>query len=130
MQNLGVGGMTARDPLWDEIDRAFLKHGVHPADQTPEVKLNRIAGKCVLAWLCPESCTVQKEAIPFKDLKTLKRYDDPKGPPAWEIEPIVVLKIEGNRYVIDGRRRVWKWIKDGVDRSRTAIIITPKQWWK
>ena len=119
-----------RDPLWDEIDRAFLKHGVHPDDQTPILNLNRIAGKCVLTWLCPENCTIHKEPIPFKDLQTLILFDKPDRPPAWDIEPIVVLQIDDKRYVVDGRRRVWMWRNDGVDRPRTAIVITPRQWRK
>jgi hypothetical protein len=119
-----------RDPLWDEVDRAFHAHWLPKEDQTATVNLNRIAGKCVLTRLQPETCTVHQETLTSEELKRLKLYDQSTTPPALEREPIIVVEIDGVRHVIDGRRRVMKWIREGSTQSRTAIIMVPKQWRK
>jgi hypothetical protein len=41
-------------------------------------------------------------------------------------EPIVILVYGGQRLVIDGRRRVTKWIKQNDHTPRRALIITSK----
>ena len=73
------------------------------------------------AWLRPETCTVTQETLTSEDLKRLKLFDRTTAPPAQEREPIIVVEIEGVRHVIDGRRRVMQWIREGSTQSRSAI---------
>ena len=42
-------------------------------------------------------------------------------------EPIVVLIYKGRRLVIDGRRRINRWIEQKDHTPRRALIITPKE---
>jgi len=116
--------MNNQKVLWEQVYAAFEAHKVH---QTPEINLNRIAAKCVGLWFEPSNCTVHEEFLSLDDLRSLKLYNYDDDKPQWEIEPIVILVYGGERFVIDGRRRVTRWVKQAEDQPRRAIIITPQE---
>lgn len=112
--------------LWTQVHAAFKEHKVR---QTPLVTLNRIAAKCLGLWFDSSTCTVREELLSLDDLKRLKRYSEDDDRPAdgyEDEEPIVVLVFGGQRIVIDGRRRVTRWIKRNDPTPRRALIIEPK----
>ena len=112
--------------LWTQVHAAFKEHKVR---QTPLVNLNRIAAKCLGLWFDSSTCTVREDLLSLDDLKRLKRYSEDDDRPAdgyEDEEPIVVLVFGGQRIVIDGRRRVTRWIKRNDPTLRRALIIEPK----
>jgi hypothetical protein len=112
--------------LWKQVDDAFEKHVVY---QAPLVNLNRIAARCLGLWFDSSTCTVREELLPLDELKKLKRYSEDDDRPAYgyeEKEPIVVLAYQGQRLVIDGRRRVTRWINQNDPKPRLALIIEPR----
>ena len=117
--------MSNPDALWKRVYNAFKAHRISAEAQTPSVNLNRIAAKCIGIWFDPSNCTVHEEFLSLDDLRQLKRYDEKDDRPHREDSSIVVLVYEGERVVIDGRRRVNKWLKEGSIEPRSALIITP-----
>ena len=66
---------------------------------------------------------------PFPDeLKQLVLYsrNDDSASHKPDMEPIVVLVYGGQRLVIDGRRRVTRWIEQNNHTPRRALIIEPR----
>jgi hypothetical protein len=117
--------MSDAKGLWDRVRAAFKAHQT-PIDSTPQAALNRIAAKCIGFSFDPSNCDVHEEHLTLDELRRLKRHSEDDGRPHREVEPIVVLVYGGQRFVIDGRRRVTKWLNEGIDRPRAAIIITPR----
>jgi len=115
--------MSDTDALWDQVYAAFDAHKV---PQTPQVTLNRIATKCIGLSFDPSNCDIHEEILTLDELRRLNRYSEDDDRPHWDVEPIVVLAYNGQRIVIDGRRRVTKWLKEGRTKPRLALIIEPR----
>ena len=118
---------TDRD-LWRQVHAAFHPHRLG-TDRDAQAALNRIAAKCLgsreVKPFDSANCTIRQDFLDSAELLVLKRYHD-KRTPGRVHEPIVVLEYGGERWVIDGNKRVNKWIADGCTQSRLAIVITPK----
>ncbi len=119
--------MSDTDALWVQVRAAFQPHRILPdiIDLTPQMALNRIAAKCIGLSFDPSNCTVREESLSLDDLRRLKRYDEKDDRPNRESGSIVVLVYKGERVVIDGRRRVNKWVNDESTVRRSALIIEP-----
>lgn len=117
--------MSDPDALWARVYAAFEGHKQPPIDPTPQATLDRIAAKCIHVSFNRSNCTVHEEFLSLDDLRQLKRYDEKDDRPHREDGSIVVLVYEGERVVIDGRRRVNKWLKEGSIEPRSALVITP-----
>ncbi|MBI3356128.1 MAG: hypothetical protein HY038_05055 [Nitrospirae bacterium] len=102
-------------------------HRVPPPDKTPQETLDRVAAKCIRVSFNPKNCKVRQETLSFEDLKGLKRYSEDDHHPSWEVDPIVVLVYQGRRFIIDGRRRVTKWVNEENTTPRRALIIEPRE---
>jgi len=117
------------DDLWDQVHAAFEAHRL-PTDPNAQAALNRIAAKCLgsveVESFDPSNCGVRQELLSAGDLRTLERYHR-KTNPGRTHEPIVVLEFGGRRLVVDGNKRVNKWIADGALELRSVIIITPRK---
>jgi hypothetical protein len=119
--------MSDADAMWDQVYDAFKDHKIRPIDQSPQVNLNRIAAKYIGGSFDPSNCDIHEEVLTPDELRQLKRYsEDDAVPHRPDEEPIVVLVHNGQRFVIDGRRRVTKWLKEENPKSRLALIIEPK----
>ena len=70
------------------------------------------------------TCAIREEVLSLDDLNRLTVFHE-KGTPGRDVEPIVVLSFRGQRYVIDGNKRVNAWRKTGKPQARRAIIIEP-----
>jgi hypothetical protein len=120
--------MNLANALWGQVFDAFDAHRIR-GDHTPQMALNRIAGKrigCIAVSFDPSTCDIHEEVLPLEGLRRLKRYNEHATDPQWDVEPIVVLVYEGQRFVIDGQRRVTKWLNEGIEQPRAAIIVEPK----
>ncbi len=117
--------MSDTDALWNRVHAAFKAHQIPRIDLTPQMALNRIAAKCIHVSFDQSNCMVHEESLSLDDLRQLKRYDEKDDRPHREDGSIVVLVYEGERVVIDGRRRVNKWLKEVGIEPRSALIITP-----
>ncbi len=117
--------MSDPDALWARVYAAFEGHKQPPIDPTPQATLDRIAAKCIRVSFAPSNCTVHEEFLSLDELRQLKRYDEKDDRPHREDGSIVVLVYEGERVVIDGRRRVNKWVNEGSTEPRSALIIEP-----
>ena len=118
--------MSDPDALWARVYAAFEGHKQPPIDPTPQATLDRIAAKCIHVSFNRSNCTVREESLSLDDLRQLKRYDENDDRPNWEGGSIVVLVYKGQRVVIDGRRRVNKWLNEGSTERRSALIIEPQ----
>jgi len=115
------------DDLWDQVYAAFEAHRL-PTDPSAQAALNRIAAKCLrseeVKSFDPSNCGLRQELLSAEDLRTLERYHQKTNPQRTH-DPIVVLEFEGRRLVVDGNKRVNKWVADATSQLRSAIIITP-----
>lgn len=119
--------MSDSNPLWQEVYAALKGHQSPPRDPTPQATLDRIAAKCHRLTFNPNNCDIHEEFLSLEELKRLKRYSEDDDRPNIEVEPIVVLVYGELRLVINGRRRLTKWLNEGIDKLRHALIITPRQ---
>lgn len=119
--------MSDIDPLWHQAYEAFTWHQHHLSDPTPQMALDRVAWKCIRQSFNPDTCNIHEERLTLEELKQLELYSkDDAAPHKPDKEPIVVLVYGGQRIVIDGRRRVTRWIKQNDPTLRHALIIEPK----
>ncbi len=116
--------MSDTDALWKRVDDAFKDHRLRLEDQTPQVNLNRIAANCIGIWFDSLNCTVHEVFLSLDELRQLKRYHD-EDQPSRDWGSIVVLVYKGERVVIDGNKRVNKWVKEGSSERRSALVIEP-----
>lgn len=87
--------------------------------------MDRIAAKCIGLSFNPDNCAVHEEVLSLDDLKQLKRYHKEDNPQR-NGEPIIVLVYDGDRFVIDGNKRVNKWVNDEDVTPRRALIVKRK----
>lgn len=122
--------MSETNILWHQALAAFAPHQLRGIDHTPQMALDRVAVKCLRISLKlffnSSNCNISQTLLPFSELDKLTRYDKLDANPHCECEPIVVLVYNGQRYVIDGRRRVTKWLNEDSTKPRLALIIEPR----
>ena len=116
--------MSDTDALWVRVHAAFKAHQIPHIDLTPQMALNRIAAKCIHLSFDQSNCMVHEESLSIDDLRQLTRYPN-EDPPQRDGGSIVVLVYEGQRFVIDGNKRVNKWLKEGSTELRSALIVEP-----
>ena len=114
--------------LWRQVQASFEPHRL-PTDKTAQAALNRIAQKCrkTPEWrpFDEATCTIREQTLEARELAKLTRFHNRKTP-AWVCEPIVVLEIDGKLLVIEGNKRVNKWIAERASPPRRAIILAPR----
>ncbi len=116
--------MSDTDALWERVHDAFKAHQIEGIDHTTQMALDRIAAKCIRLSFNLLNCTVREEFLSLDDLRGLKRYHD-EDQPSQDWGSIVVLIYKGERVVIDGNKRVNKWVKNGSAELRSALVIEP-----
>ncbi len=116
--------MSDTDALWERVHDAFKAHQIEGIDHTTQMALDRIAAKCIRLSFNLLNCTVREEFLSLDDLRGLKRYHD-EDQPSQDWGSIVVLVYKGERVVIDGNKRVNKWVKEGSSERRSALVIEP-----
>ena len=112
--------------LWKQVHAAFEAHRIPGIDPDAQAALNRIAAKCLRISFDEANCTIREEIL---DLNALRRSTvfHSNASPARHHEPIVVLSFKGERYVIDGNKRVNAWRATAKPQSRRAIVIEPTE---
>jgi len=116
------------DELWRQVAEAFEPHRL---DTDPDwlAALNRIAAKCLASGgasvFNSSSCAIRGQVLTPSQLSSLKTYRD-KTTPGRIQEPIVVLEFAGESWVIDGNKRVNKWVAEHDTQPRRAVIITSR----
>ena len=121
--------MSEPAALWDQVRAAFKAHQIKGIDHTPQMALDRIPAKGIRLSFNPDNCDVHEETLSLDNLTQLRRYSEDDDRPAdgyEDKEPIVVLAYQGQRIVIDGRRRVTRWINRNDPTLRRVLIIEPK----
>jgi hypothetical protein len=103
--------MSDANFLWRQVHAAFHAHQIRGIDRTPQMAMDRIAAKCIGLSFNPDNCDVQEEVLSLDDLKKLKRYHKEANPQR-NGDPIIVLVYGGHRFVIDGNKRVNKWVSE------------------
>lgn len=116
--------MSDTDALWVRVRAAFEAHQIPGIDHTPQMALDRIAAKCIHLSFNDSNCTVREECLLLDELRQLRRYHDNVHPKR-DSGPIIVLVYEGQRFIIDGNKRVNKWVEQGSAEPRSALIIEP-----
>jgi len=117
--------MSNADALWKRVYDAFKWHQQPPRDPTPQAALNRIAAKCIRLSFDPSNCVVHEQFLSIDGLRQLKTYHN-KDRPKRNGGSIVVLVHGGQKLVIDGNKRVNKWLNEASTERRSALIIEPK----
>jgi len=112
--------VSDQDALWNQVYAAFKAHEVF---QNPPLDMSRMFTK---AYGDPSKCDIHEEVLSPDELRQLKRYGEFDDNPHRDVEPIIVWADKGERVVIDGRRRVTKWMNEGLDKPRRALIIKPR----
>ena len=97
-------------------------------DCDAQAALDRIARNCLgLTYsrsFNPYNCGASEEELADATLANLVVYHDrDTGYPS--SEPIVVLKWNERRFVIEGNNRVNRWRKSGYSEPFPAIVVTP-----
>ena len=117
------------EQVWRHVEEAFEPHR-QETDPNWVAALNRIAVKCLAfggaSVFNSSTCTIREEVLTPSQVSSLRTYGDNKTPGRMQ-EPIVVLEFAGSRWVIDGNKRVNKWVAERDNQPRRAVIITPKK---
>src|SRR5215813_5966003 len=100
--------MSDANILSSQIHTAFKAHQIQGIDRSPQMAMDRIAAKCIGLSFNSDNCDVLEELLCLDDLKQLRRYHKESNPKRDE-GAIMVLIHNGQRYVIDGNKRVNKW---------------------
>ena len=125
--------MPTDDELWGLVHKAFEAHRRRPADVDAHTAFERVAQKCLglteRRHFTAENSDIRLESLSREDLNDVIVYHDrskPKGNPEFHHGPLVIIDIDGNRYVTDGNNRVNLWRNSDVDGPHEAIIVTPR----
>ena len=118
--------MSEAEVLWSQIHAAFKAHQIPRIDQTPQMAMDLIAAKCIGLSFNPDNCDVNEVMLSLDDLKQLKRYHKEANPKR-DGDAIVVLVHDGYQFVIDGNKRVNKWVNDEDATPRRALIVKVKK---
>lgn len=116
-----------QDALWDELMR-LMAHHQKRTDATPLAALNRIFRELVPpqfgAFVVDlKSCKANREQFSWEQLSDLVRKDTTAMEPSHVGDPIIVVAIENNMYVVDGRRRVNRWVAKRCSGYLEAIVV-------
>ena len=112
--------MSETDAVWGRVRDAFKAHQIPGIDLTPQMALNRIAAKCIHLSFDPSNCRVYEESLSTDELRQLVRYHE-RDDPERDGGSIVVLVYKGQRFVIDGNKRVNKWVKGGKRKTSFGV---------
>ena len=117
--------MSDAEELWQQIHESFKhNHLIRGFDSDPQAAMDRVAMKCLGFSFNSTNCTVREEMLEAAALhKLVLKHGRTK--PFHLKDPIVVLVYEGKRFVIDGNRRVNKWIKQKEKGPFKAIVVEP-----
>lgn len=116
--------------IWCEIYSSFAYHTLTKKGDTNEkTALNRIATKCTkapdLMSIGPDTHSANEVFLVYDAFKKLVLYHD-RDKPATESGSIIILAHNNEYFVIDGNTRSNKWLKEGFDGTKPAIIIQRK----
>ena len=111
--------------LWRQIHESFEWHRIKGFDSDAQAAMDRVAMKCLGYSFNDTNCTVREELLKWASLHELKLRPGQTTEPRRLGGAIVVLVYEGKRFVIDGSRRVNKWIKQKSKGPFRAIVVEP-----
>jgi hypothetical protein len=115
--------MSDQDALWNHVYAAVAAHD-EPRNMS-RAELNHLLAR---GFGESSNCDLHEEVLSPDDLRQLSRYGEFDDQPCRDVEPIIVVDMDWRRerVVIDGRRRVAKWLNEPNPTPRAAIIITRK----
>lgn len=118
--------MSDPEELWRQIRESFEWHRIRGFDSDAQAAMDRVAMKCLGYSFNDTNCTVREETLDETSLQKLKLRLGQTSEPRRSGGPIVLLRYGGEMYVIDGNRRVNKWIKQKSKGPFRAIVVEPK----
>jgi hypothetical protein len=123
--------MTVRDALWDETEELMRQHvKANAGDQTPTDAMNRIFRERVRGSLpfriARSSCRIRKETLAVRALRSCS-FERTTDPPHSIDKPLVAVEWSGDCYLIDGRKRLNKAIRERSPSEFEVLIISPTQ---
>lgn len=117
--------------LWEELCEIIGYHD-KPGDDCIET-LNRLLHKHPLATPSRFAIRITRETHRLSaeswDLERLWRLIPPSqvtnDPPRSAQEAVIVARFEGADYLLDGRRRINFWQREGLPWERRVLVIEP-----
>lgn len=118
---------TNEEKLWVDVERV-LSHHQKQSDATPIDVLNRLFGEYFkgrqdVVQLSKDSCRVRVEKLSWESLDSIVRKDKISRTPRHTGDPVVAVSYGGNMYLIDGRRRVNKWVHERRQDPLKVLIL-------
>ncbi|MCH7725479.1 MAG: hypothetical protein IH991_03195 [Planctomycetes bacterium] len=114
--------------LWIDVDSALLKHR-KLRDKTGNDVLNRLVKKLRDRGeqgipderLGIHNCQLKVEFLATEELSRFERHS--KTNPYCETSPIILVAFDKQRHLLDGGRRINKWVAESsANRHRTIVI--------
>ena len=119
------------DNLWQIVETALKAHHRSGRDRAYLFSLNRIFHKYVkrdglesVPLLSDQTCEITRRIVDRGELARLELYHS-IGKPNRQDGPIVVVELEGVRYVVDGNNRLNQWLATNEPVEAEVIVIRP-----
>ena len=121
----------SEDDLWWEAERQTEQSG-HCKGKAPVEAMTRLFGEHFGKKQRPpfdvsrEACTILKATWPIERLRTLQ-FETTDEEPSGMGKPLIAVETSEKGYLIDGRRRLNKAIREGSPSHLQLLLITEKQ---
>ena len=117
--------MGDREQLWREAYDALKWHDKKRNAQTVlDRQVRKFFGDRANRF-DSSNCDIYEAMLSPDELRQTERKPTSREPRRLS-EPIILLELEGRRYVMDGHNRIRIWLESGNGASRRAIIIAPR----
>lgn len=123
------------ETLWKEMEQMLCFHREH-SDESATHVLNRLFREHVSGApaILRDDCTISLVPFFWRDLQGMYRRTGENNEPRRTDVPLIIVRLDGNDYVVDGHRRANKRIREGLrfendpeqeERPLSALVIEP-----
>lgn len=119
------------NPLWLEVF-AQLAYHIRGEDVTALDALNRRASLVManelgqMRVLIPSGTTIEERWLGHDELRAVRRFHRRRSPARRELEPLILLRWEGQLWALDGSKRVNLW-RQQPGPARRAIVLEQRR---
>ena len=119
------------ESLWSQILGLLSHHQKPKRDAAPLDAINRLFGEhfkrgARLPRITPQTWTARVEHWSTAELARLRRKDHDARDPRHKSYPVVAVLYRADYFLIDGRRRVNRWLYENAPGSHIVLVISSR----